>query len=910
MYKNLTMKYSKLAELYEDLDSTSSQLEKTKILADFFKKLKTDELQEVVILVRGKVFPDYDSRVLGMASRLAIKAISKTTGTSPEKVEKKWKEIGDLGEVAQKLTKSKKQSTLFKEELTINKVLKNFRTLADLEGAGTVNKKISLVSELLSAADSKSAKYIIRTVLEELRIGVGTGIIRDAISKAFEVDKDLVEYAYNLTTDFSEVIKLAKEKGDSGLKKASITIGKPIRVMLYQKTKDLEDAFKIVGKPAALEYKYDGFRCVTGRTPIYVKSKGLISVKDVKVGDSVLTHTGKFKKIMAINSRTIDPYEKLFELQSYFGNIFRITEKHPILIKRNTKKQWTNVEDLSKDDMLFFPKLKISTKLPKEIILKDASGYSKRIILDNKFFRFIGYWIGDGFTNNYRSNERIGLVFNAKKERTIPNYYKFIISELFRVEKIAEYEHNGALNLYWRDRPFRQWLTKHFRHDNKHGKTLPTWFLGLNKYQFEEFLKGWIESDGYVDNQNRTVIITKEKTLAMFAQLLGLKFGRIIGVKKIRTKCKNCKYTYYRLIIPKSKRAYSIEEDGVLLKIKNIREIKPDPRTKIYNLQVEDDESYCTTMATLHNCQIHRDKDKVVLFTRRLENVTNQFPDIVKVARHNIKSKEYVVDCEIIGIDPKTKKWLPFQRISQRIKRKYDIQKIIKEIPLQINIFDILYLNGKSLISEPFQARREKLQKIVKEKKDKIVLAEEIITSDLKEAEKFYKKSLAKGNEGVMAKNLEARYKPGSRVGYGVKIKPIMESLDLVIVGADWGTGKRANWMSSFKLACIDPNTDKFLSIGKMGTGIKEKEEQGLTFKQLTKLLKKHIISEKGKSVKLKPKIVLEVAYEEIQKSPTYSSGYALRFPRLIRLRDDRLPEEADTLERIKELYKNQRMRK
>ena len=158
-----------------------------------------------------------------------------------------------------------------------------------------------------------------------------------------------------------------------------------------------------------------------------------------------------------------------------------------------------------------------------------------------------------------------------------------------------------------------------------------------------------------------------------------------------------------------------------------------------------------------------------------------------------------------------------------------------------------------------------------------------------------------------MFKNLNSPYKPGARVGYMVKFKPVMETLDLVIVGAEWGEGKRANWLSSFTLACIDENGN-FLEVGKVGTGIKEKSEEGITFKQLTELLKPLIIAEKGKKVKVKPEIVVEVTYEEIQKSPNYASGYALRFPRITRLRHmEKSASEATDLSYIEELYFSQK---
>ena len=206
-----------------------------------------------------------------------------------------------------------------------------------------------------------------------------------------------------------------------------------------------------------------------------------------------------------------------------------------------------------------------------------------------------------------------------------------------------------------------------------------------------------------------------------------------------------------------------------------------------------------------------------------------------------------------------------------------------------------------------FKKRRELLEKIVKEEKGKIVLSKMIITSSKKEVEDFFKKSLKEGNEGLMLKSLDAPYKPGARVGYMMKFKAIMDTLDLVIVKAEWGEGKRSSWLSSYTLACH--NDGEFLEVGKVSTGLKEKKEEGLSFGEMTKLLKPLILEEKGKEAVVKPKIILEVGYEEIQKSPTYASGFALRFPRIIGLRDDRKAEEASTLELIKRFYEGQKKR-
>jgi DNA ligase-1 len=156
-----------------------------------------------------------------------------------------------------------------------------------------------------------------------------------------------------------------------------------------------------------------------------------------------------------------------------------------------------------------------------------------------------------------------------------------------------------------------------------------------------------------------------------------------------------------------------------------------------------------------------------------------------------------------------------------------------------------------------------------------------------------------------MLKNLNAEYKPGRRVGHMLKLKPETNELDLVITGGEWGTGKRAGWISSFILSCRKEN--KFLEIGKVGTGIAEKEteENKVTFQNLTKILTPLIIKETGKNIQIKPKIVVTVHYQDIQKSPNYKSGWALRFPRITALREDRGIHDIATLEEIEQDFKN-----
>ena len=156
-----------------------------------------------------------------------------------------------------------------------------------------------------------------------------------------------------------------------------------------------------------------------------------------------------------------------------------------------------------------------------------------------------------------------------------------------------------------------------------------------------------------------------------------------------------------------------------------------------------------------------------------------------------------------------------------------------------------------------------------------------------------------------MLKNLNAEYKPGRRVGHMLKVKPDTRDLDLVITGAEYGTGKRSGWLSSFILSCKDK--DKYLEIGKVGTGIKEKSEEGLSFEELTKILKPLITKENKKVVKIKPKIIVAVHYQDIQKSPNYESGFALRFPRFTAIRKDKPLSEINTLDEITHDFTHQK---
>ena len=553
------MYYKDLVKIYSELGKTTKRLEKVDIISEFIRKV--DELNEVINLLQGKVYADWEDLKLGVSERLILKVINQATGISIDEIEKLWRTKGDLGKVAEELMKNKPQRTLVSKKLTLDKVYRNLRKLSGLEGEGTVGRKVSLVAELLSNASSEESRYIVNTVIGDLRVGVAAGIIRDSIAKAFDKDVKEVEENYNLSVDYGRVAELSK-KGKLNL---DLTPGRPIKLMLAIKVENIKDAFKAVGERVQCEYKLDGFRL-----------------------------------------------------------------------------------------------------------------------------------------------------------------------------------------------------------------------------------------------------------------------------------------------------------------------------------------------------QCHFDGKRVSLFTRRMENVTKQFPEVVSYVKKNVKGKNYILDCEAAGINEKGK-YLPFQKISQRIRRKYDIEKMAKEFPVELNLFDVMFYNGKNLMNKDLIERRKILEKIVKEKKGKIILTKKIISDNEKEIKRFYNQALKDGTEGLILKNLESNFKPGRYVKGWVKLKPILEPLDLVITGAVWGEGKRSNWLSSFIVSCR--KDEEYLGIGKVGTGVKEKNE-GVTFDELTRLLRKLIIDTKGKHVSVKPKIIIEVAYEEIQESSNYGSGFALRFPRILRLREDKGLIDVDSLERVKRIYKNQRGQK
>jgi len=552
------MEYKILSNTYAELEGTPSILRKVDILAELFSKTSKNTLKRITYLSRGEIFPSWMQKELNLADKMAMSAIARVSGSTKQEIENLLRKKGDLGSVTASLLALRKQSVLFKEPLTVDKVYESFERISETEGAGSVEKKIALLSELLSNATLEEAKYIIRTVLGQLRIGVGEGVVRNSIAKAFDVPAEQVEKSFAVLNDYGEVIELAL-RGVEGLVDVHLKYGRPLKAMLYPKADTIDEAVEKSGLPVQAEYKYDGFRT-----------------------------------------------------------------------------------------------------------------------------------------------------------------------------------------------------------------------------------------------------------------------------------------------------------------------------------------------------QIHKLERKVTIFTRNLDDVTERFPDVVEQVLKNVKARVAILDSETVGIDPETGNQVPFQKISQRIRRKYDIGKMAKKIPVETNVFDIILLDENNLIDLPLKKRFDLLKGIIQET-DRFKLVDFIVAKNSKEIGDFYEKALEEGAEGLMLKGIEMPYKPGQRVGYGFKLKPETETLDLVVLGAEWGEGKRANWLSSYLLGVRDPDSGVFMAIGKMATGMTEAD-----FQSMTEMFKPLIETEKGKIVKVKPKVVLEVGYQEIQKSSNYASGFALRFPRMVRIREDKGAEDADTIERVEYLYKGQ----
>ncbi|ADZ10676.1 DNA ligase [Methanobacterium lacus] len=307
--------------------------------------------------------------------------------------------------------------------------------------------------------------------------------------------------------------------------------------------------------------------------------------------------------------------------------------------------------------------------------------------------------------------------------------------------------------------------------------------------------------------------------------------------------------------------------------------------------------AFCETKYDGIRVQIHRLGDEVNVFTRRLENISNAVPEIVEYIKKDLPHKNFIVEGEIIVT--RDGKPISFQYILQRVRRKYDIERMRNEVPLKLYLFDVLYY-GEPLLDAPFEKRREVLESIVNITPDKIELSEQVkVTSEsVQEAQDLFNNSIKGGHEGIMIKDPTAPYIPGIRGKKMLKFKAEPETLDLVVVGGTYGKGKRAHFIGSYLLAAQDEDNE-FKTLAHAATGLDDK-----TLQELSELSEPLITSKVGRQVQIAPQIILEIAYSEIVKSPEYESGYSLRFPVVKRIRNDLSLDDIDTVDRINSMFK------
>lgn len=316
---------------------------------------------------------------------------------------------------------------------------------------------------------------------------------------------------------------------------------------------------------------------------------------------------------------------------------------------------------------------------------------------------------------------------------------------------------------------------------------------------------------------------------------------------------------------------------------------------------------------------IHFKKGKMAkMFTRNLEDVTHMFPDLIEALPKEVRVKSAILDGEAIGFDPKTGKFLPFQETIKR-KRKYQIGETAKEIPLKFFCFDILYKDGQDLLKVPFSKRRKILEKILSSTNKTIVLSPQVVTDNPQELRKHHDEQIKKGLEGVVVKKWEAAYDPGRRGYTWVKFKQekgkkgggLADTLDCVVMGYYRGKGKRAGFGIGAFLVGVR-KAGQFLTISKIGTGLSDEQ-----WREMKKRSRKWEVGSRPKQylvdknltpdVWLSPGIVVEIEADNITKSPIHVAQYALRFPRLIRFRDDKTPSQATTLAEAEKLYNLQK---
>jgi DNA ligase-1 len=287
---------------------------------------------------------------------------------------------------------------------------------------------------------------------------------------------------------------------------------------------------------------------------------------------------------------------------------------------------------------------------------------------------------------------------------------------------------------------------------------------------------------------------------------------------------------------------------------------------------------------------------EIKLYSRRLNDDSAAMPDVTEALRKAWKGGDAIMEGEAVAFDSQLKEKQPFQAVLMRLGRVHGIVEKAREIPLVLYLFDLVYHDGVDLMNQPQSERRKLLRKLFRPTM-RVKLTDEVISNRIQDEEKFFKQALRAKHEGLMVKDPDAPYVPGKRTDYWMKIKPAFETLDVVVVGGIWGSGRRRGLLSSLVVAIRD--RDEFKTVGKVGTGFSEE-----TLKELTAKLEPKIITTRGRNVEVEPEMVLEVDFQDIQKTNRYPAGYVLRIPRFKRERTDKSLREADNLDRLKRLYK------
>ena len=579
------MRFSDIADTFEKMSMTTKRLELTQYLVELFQKTPEDIISKIVYLIQGKLRPDFEGVELGLAEKLAIHALSKSSGIAIKKINSVYAEDGDLGSTAAKILEKKTQTTFLAQDITAERVYETLYKIAKLEGQRSQDMKMKYVSSLLNDATPSEAKFILKIAMGTLRLGIADNTVMDALAISYTGSKDnreKLELAYNVSSDLGIVAETIAKRGLQGLGDFHVKVFSPIRPMLAERVKSEAEAVEKLGSGFAAEYKLDG--------------------------------------------------------------------------------------------------------------------------------------------------ERV---------------------------------------------------------------------------------------------------------------------------------------------------------------------------------------------------QIHYKDNTIILYSRRLENITNYYPDILEKVPKALKTTDVILEAEAVAINQDSGEFLPFQELMHR-RRKYDIDRIVEKYPITVNLFDVLYLNGRDMLNESYKTRRKKLEEITNEDEFTKIVTQTIVHNE-NEIEDFLENGINAGCEGLMLKVLEAPYRAGARGSNWLKLKreyrnELGDSLDLVVIGAFFGKGRRTGKYGTLLLASYNADKDVFESICKVGTGFTDENlDQFYQILQDKVTLKKNPRIESGMEpdVWFEPELVIEIVASEITLSPVHitakdsirsGSGLALRFPKFTgKIRVEKAPEDASTDQEVVALYKNQK---